>query len=215
MARPRASTYDDQLALILSRAAALFAGKGYSAATMNDVAAACALSKATLYHYVSDKRALLAAIAIVHVQRLERVVAAVKARQLAPAAELQALIEAFMTVYAGAQHEHRVLTEDVKFLGDDARRAVEDGQRRVVGAFKQAIAAAHPGLDPSLRTPLAMLLFGMINWTFTWMKPGGTLSHDTLAPIVAELFFGGLPAVSPPAAAARRRRARAAAALSA
>jgi TetR/AcrR family transcriptional regulator len=55
----------------------------------------------------------------------------------------------------------------------------------------------------------------MINWTFTWMKPGGTLTHDTLAPIVAELFFGGLPAISPPPVVARKRRARATAAESA
>ena len=47
-----------------------------------------------------------------------------------------------------------------------------------------------------LDTPLAMLLFGMINWTFTWLKPGGTLSHETLAPVVTALFFGGLPSVA-------------------
>jgi TetR/AcrR family transcriptional regulator len=40
-----------------------------------------------------------------------------------------------------------------------------------------------------------MLLFGMINWTFTWLKPHGALTHDTLAPVVLDLFFGGLSAV--------------------
>jgi TetR/AcrR family transcriptional regulator len=35
----------------------------------------------------------------------------------------------------------------------------------------------------------------MINWMFTWMKPGGALTHEAMAPIVADLFFGGLPAV--------------------
>ena len=41
-----------------------------------------------------------------------------------------------------------------------------------------------------------MLLFGMINWTFTWLRRDGPLSHETLAPVVTALFFGGLPAVS-------------------
>ena len=55
-------------------------------------------------------------------------------------------------------------------------------------------------LRPELRathlaTPLAMLLFGMINWTFTWLKAGGALTHETLAPVVEQLFFGGLGAV--------------------
>lgn len=202
MARTRAATYDDQRALILARAAELFARRGYSAATMNDVAAACAVSKATLYHYVRDKPALLARIALAHVERLEAVVAEVRARRLAPDAELRALIEAFMAVYAGAQHEHRVLTEDVKFLADAERLAVVAGQKRVVAAFAATITRVRPDLKPRA-TPLAMLLFGMINWTFTWLKPEGALTHADLAPMVLQLFFGGLPAVAAPSRRAR------------
>ena len=40
-----------------------------------------------------------------------------------------------------------------------------------------------------------MLLFGMVNWMFTWMKPEGPLTHEAMAPIVADLFLGGLSAV--------------------
>ena len=205
MPRPRAATYDGQRTLILARAAEVFARRGYTAASMNEVAAACAVSKATLYHYVRDKHALLAQIAAEHVARLEALVRAVKAERLTPAAELDALIRRFTAAYADAEHEHRVLTEDVKFLHDAERAAVEGGQRRVVAAFAGAIARVRPELAP-LATPLAMLLFGMINWTFTWMKAGGALTHETLAPTVAELFFGGLPAVTAPVV--RKRRAR-------
>jgi hypothetical protein len=49
---------------------------------------------------------------------------------------------------------------------------------------------------------MTMLLFGMINWMFTWLKPGGVLDHATLAPMVADLFLGGLPAVRLPQHAA-------------
>ena len=209
MSRTRAATYDDQRALILARAAELFARRGYTAASMNEVAAACAVGKATLYHYVRDKHALLAQIAADHVARLEALVAQVRSERLAPGAELDALIRRFTAAYADAQHEHRVLTEDIKFLREDERADVEGGQRRVVAAFATAIARVRPDLAP-LATPLAMLLFGMINWTFTWMKPGGALTHESLAPIVAELFFGGLPAVQAMPAAPKRRARRAA-----
>jgi TetR/AcrR family transcriptional regulator len=50
-----------------------------------------------------------------------------------------------------------------------------------------------------------MLLMGMINWMFTWLRPDGKLDHDSVAPIVADLFLGGLPAVQRPTA--RRRSA--------
>ena len=46
--------------------------------------------------------------------------------------------------------------------------------------------------------PTTMLLFGMINWVFTWLKPDGGLSHAAMAPVVADLFFGGFPALRLP-----------------
>jgi len=195
LARPRAADYDDHRAQILAAAAALFARRGYTAATMNELAAASGVSKATLYHYFADKTELLQHIASGHVARLEALVAEVKAQQLPPADHLRELIARFMQAYANAQHEHRVLTEDVKFLDDAARRTVEDGERRVVAAYAQAVAAVRPELAGDLHKPLAMLLFGMINWTFTWLKPGGPLTHEALGAVVADLFFGGLPAV--------------------
>jgi len=201
MARPRSAGFDGQREQILAAAAQLFAARGYTAATMSDVAAACGVSKATLYHYVRDKHGLLALITSSHVSRLEALVQAVKEQGLAPQAHLQALIQRFMQAYASAEHEHRVLTEDVKFLSPADREAVLAAQRRVVAAFAQAVANCRPELQAAgLHTPLAMLLFGMINWTFTWLRAGGALSHETLAPVVTALFFGGLPAVTLPPA---------------
>jgi len=196
VARPRSAGYDDHRGQILAAAARLFATRGYSATTMNDVAAACGLSKATLYHYVHDKHDLLAQVSRGHVARLESLVADVLARGLPPAELLAALIECFMSAYASAQHEHRVLTEDVKFLQPAPQQEVLDGQRRVVAVFAEAIAAARPELAARpMAGALAMLLFGMMNWTFTWLKAAGPLSHEAVARMVSELFFGGLPAV--------------------
>lgn len=203
MARPRSAGYDDQRDQILAKASALFAQQGYTATSMNQVAAACDLSKAALYHYVRDKHALLALVAEAHVKRLEAVVEDVLAQPLTPEARLRELIVRFVREYSNAQNEHRVLTEDVKFLEDAERERVLGIERRVVNAFAEAVAAVRPALKPAeLHKPLTMLLFGMINWMFTWLKPvedGQRLTHEQMAPMVAELFFGGLGAVSVPA----------------
>jgi TetR/AcrR family transcriptional regulator len=203
MARPRAATYDDQRAQILKAAADLFARKGYTAATLNEVAAASGVSKATLYHYFSDKHALLEDIVGSHVARLQHIAAEADlpvvrrtTGQGEAEARLRSLIRRFMQVYADAHSEHRVLTEDVKFLDERARETVLDGQRQVVAAFARGIADCRPGLSAELHKPLAMLLFGMINWTFTWLRPDGVLTYADLGDIVADLFFGGLPAVT-------------------
>lgn len=214
MARPRSAGYDDQRDLILAKAAALFAQQGYTATSMNQVAAACDLSKAALYHYVRDKHALLALVAEGHVKRLQAVVDEVLDQELAPEPQLRELIVRFVREYANAQNEHRVLTEDVKFLEDAERAAVLGIERRVVSVFAHAVAAARPELKAAeLHKPLTMLLFGMINWMFTWLKPDARLSYQQMAPIVADLFFGGIGAVSlpgarPPDSPARKKTPR-------
>ncbi len=206
MARPRSAGFDTQREQLLAAAAQLFATRGYSATSMNDVAAACGLGKATLYHYVRDKHDLLAQITGGHVDRLQAVVAAVVAQAQPPAERLEQLILRFMQAYARAGHEHRVLTEDVKFLEPAERARVLGGQRAVVQVFADTIAALRPDLQAqALGKPLAMLLFGMINWTFTWLRPAGALSHDSLAPLVVQLFLGGLQSLAAPGGAAPRR----------
>jgi hypothetical protein len=37
-----------------------------------------------------------------------------------------------------------------------------------------------------------MTVFGMINWTFTWLKPGGKLSYGQFAEMVVDLLDNGL-----------------------
>ncbi len=198
MARGRAANYDDQREMILAHAAALFAQQGYPATSMNAVALACGLSKATLYHYYRDKYALLVSIADGHVGKLHALVQNVLAAGLPPEQRLRTLIRRILLEYAGARDAHRVLTEDVRFLTDRDRARILDQERAVVQGFAQAVAGLRPELQAAaLATPLTMLLFGMINWMFTWVQPGGALDHDTLAPMVADLFLGGLPAVRP------------------
>lgn len=196
MPRGRAPGYETQREQILARAAELFARQGYTATSMNQVALACGVSKPSLYHYVRDKYQLLVEIAEDHVARLRALVALAQQKPLDPQARVRELIGSFLAAYADAQAAHRVLTEDVKFLEPADRKRVLDGQRQVVAAFAEAIADTRPELRATdLHKPLTMLLFGMMNWMFTWLQPSGKLTHAAMAPVVADLFFGGLNAV--------------------
>lgn len=209
MARGRSANYDQQRDEILARAAELFAERGYPGTSMNEVAAACGVTKPALYHYFRDKDALLAAIARNHVDHLEELVAEVSELRLPADAHLRQLILRFVRDYAGSQNEHRVLTQDVQFLPDGQRQDVLDGERRVVAAFAEAISAVRPELEKAgLHKPLTMLLFGMMNWMFTWLRPGGPLTHEAMSDVVADLFFGGLAAVQAGDAAAKTPRRR-------
>ena len=196
MARGRAPGFDATREEILARAARLFANHGFAATSMNQVAEACEVSKPTLFHYVRDKHELLALICQTHLQHLADLVDEVSSRELPPAEHLRALIHRFVMAYGESQHEHRVLTEDMKFLDDTHRAPLIEVERQVVARFADAVAALRPELrGVHLHKPLTMLLFGMINWTFTWLRPDGALTYEAVAPMVADLFFGGLGAV--------------------
>ena len=202
MARGRAPGYDAQRETILNQAAELFARQGFVGTSMNEVATACGMSKPALYHYVRDKSQLLFEIATTHVARLHALIDevaqgdAVHPPPTDATAHVRRLIERFVLEYAGARHAHRVLTEVVKFLEPADQARVLELQRQVVSSFANAIAQVRPELIAAdLHKPLAMLLFGMMNWLFTWLQPDGKLSHADMAPVVADLFLGGLGAV--------------------
>jgi AcrR family transcriptional regulator len=178
--------------MIREAAAVLFAEHGFPAASMARLAEASGVSKPLLYHYYRDKSDLLFDIADSYIERLLGIVAAVEGEGLAPELHLRTLIARFMEEYEHSQARHRVLVQDVKFLDQAARATVLAKQRAVVEAFATAIARNRPRWpDAGHRVPLAMILFGMINWTFTWLRADGPLAYADMAELVADIFLRG------------------------
>lgn len=210
MARGRAAGYDDQREQILLQAAALFASQGYAATSMNAVAQACGLSKPTIYHYFRDKYALLLEICDAHLTRLlalEREVRDVA--YLSAEQRLRDLILHFVQEYSQATHAHRVLTESVRYLEGEDKQQVLDKERALVAGFSEMLIQIRPDLEKAgLSKALTMLLFGMMNWMFTWLRSGGALDHEDMAPIVADLFLGGIGAVKTPISKAEKMLAQ-------
>ena len=117
----------------------------------------------------------------------------VSAQGLPPQDHLRGLIHRFVQAYGEAQNEHRVLTEDLKFLDDEHRERMVEVERQLVGRFADAVAAVRPELRGAhLHKPLTMLLFGMINWTFTWLRSEGPLTYEDMAQVVSEIFLRGV-----------------------
>jgi AcrR family transcriptional regulator len=193
MPRGKAPTFEVQRAAILQNAAKLFAEKGFVGASMADLARDCGVSKALLYHYYRDKEHLLFDTADSYMDTLIGLVAEVRSRRLPPTEHLVALVARFMQEYEHSQAQHMVLVQDVKFLTEVERARVVAKERQVVDAFAQAIAALRPRFrKKTLRVPLAMILFGMINWTFTWLRADGPLAYRDMAKVVTEIFLRGV-----------------------
>ncbi len=197
MPRGRAANYADQQDSILQHAAQLFAEQGFQGTSMLELARAAGVSKALLYHYYEDKYQLLVAIAEGHIDRLKILVDEVAAQDVPAAARLPELIRRIVEEYANARCHHQVLVQDLKYLHEKDQRRIHSKERKVVVAFAEAIADTHPMLAKAqLEKPLTMLIFGMINWMFTWFRDDGTLDYAQMAKLVVSFVTGGLGAVA-------------------
>ncbi len=107
---------------------------------------------------------------------------------------LRTLTSEFMTLYVGAASRQRVLLNDLDHL-PKARRAIIVGiQRRLVDIVEELLTDIRSdlGARAALRWPTAMLYFGMINWTHTWLDPRGTVEPERIATLAAEIFLSGI-----------------------
>ncbi|CAG9183617.1 TetR/AcrR family transcriptional regulator [Cupriavidus respiraculi] len=198
MARTKAPDFEAQREQILELAAAAFAATSYPSTSMADLAAACGTSKARLYHYYESKEAILFDLLDRYTRRLMLIVTEVEAEAERQGASDQQsfanLIRAFLAEYETSQTRHIALINDVKFLADEQRDLILKRERDVVAAFSRQLRRAYPdSVTRENQTALTMTVFGMINWTFTWLKPGGKLSYADFAEMVISLLAGGLP----------------------
>jgi len=208
MARPKSASHDIKRDAILDIAAQCFADRSYPAASMNEIATACGTSKARLYHYYDSKEAILFDLMDRYTQRLLSLIALTEAtaqrRNLDDRAALHELIRAFLQEYETSATRHVALLNDTQFLSDvpdehlgssviSPWELILNRQRDVVAAVTRALRRAYPGrLNASNQTAITMMLFGMINWTFTWLRPGGPISYVAFADEVIDLLVKGL-----------------------
>jgi AcrR family transcriptional regulator len=197
MARTRAPDHETQRDQILDLAAEKFAQTSYPSTSMAELAAASGTSKARLYHYYESKEAILFDLLDRYTKRLMLIIAEVEGssqrRGLSERETFAELIRAFLAEYETSHSRHVALLNDVKYLVDAQREIILNRQRDVVAAFARQLSRAYPErATKDNQTALTMMVFGMINWTFTWLKPGGRLGYPEFAEQVVDVVDRGL-----------------------
>jgi TetR/AcrR family transcriptional regulator len=185
MARPIAADHNHKSRAILKAAARLFASHGFDRASMSEIALACGVSKALLYHYYASKDQLLFDIIRAHLDDLVAAIEAVPAA-MPPRERLAAMISALLEEYRHADEEHQIQISDMKRLPPEMKAELVERERVLVRQFSGALAALEPRLAGrrDLLTPLTMNLFGMMNWKFMWFRENGPVSHPAFAAMV-------------------------------
>ena len=180
---------------ILESAARVICQRGFEATSMQEIAQACGLTKAGLYHHVRTKDALLLAIMHYGMDLFEEVVLERVAGIADPLARLRATMTRNVElVTQGSSKEVTIILHEHQTLTGEAQREINERKKRYVrfleGALREAIARGQiRPVDPTLA---AFSLLGTVLWTYKWYRPDGRLSAQALADGMIELFFEGL-----------------------
>jgi AcrR family transcriptional regulator len=183
-----------QRADIVQAAAQIFRQKGYHATSMQDIADAVHLQKASLYHHIESKQEILLEILDAALDRLTADISAVVESDLSPTVKLRLALKAY-TLRLNEDRdlasvlllEYRGLDPKLRARHIARRDRIDLLWRRLV---KEGIDAGEfRRVDPVL-TSFALL--GVQNWMITWFRDDGRLTAAQAAEGFAELFLKGL-----------------------
>ena len=196
--RRRSPKWQERRQAIIDTSARVFARRGYHATSTAELCAANDLGKGALYHYIGSKEELLAAI---HDRVMDEVMAGADRVTRAggsPSAQLAMLGDELLDViHRYPDHVWVFLHEFPALTGERAeqfrlrRRGYE---RRVETTLQAGIDAGEfRPVDPRLT---AMAWLGMHNYTYLWLKAGGSISANDVAQPFADIFLRGISAQS-------------------
>ncbi len=179
---------------ILEAAAQVFRQKGFHGASMQDIAEAVNLQKASLYHHVSSKQEILLALLDRALELLFERISAISLQDLPADEKLQVMIRAYLQILtentdlsAVLLFEHRSLERKQHARHVPNRDKFEALWRNVV---EEGVAARLFKCDDPALTTRALL--GILNWTLTWYRPDGPLGIDEIASHYSNLLLNGL-----------------------
>lgn len=199
---PETADPKDRRRAILETAARVICERGYEGASIQDIADACSLTKAGLYHHIRSKEHLLLEIMNYGMDVFEEQVL----HQVLPIADPLERLKTCMAknillVTRGWSKEITIILHEHATLTGEARAQINARKKRYVrfleGSFAEAIRAGrirrvHPKVA-------AFAFLGMVLWIYKWFKPDGAVKEDELVREMQGLFFGGLETAAEPA----------------
>jgi TetR/AcrR family transcriptional regulator, cholesterol catabolism regulator len=179
---------------ILEAAASIFGERGYHAASMQDIADAVHLQKASLYHHFSGKQEILLALLDFGLDLLIKEMEQVLLKHLQPEDKIRLAIVSYLQTMIEYQDlsavlllEYRSLDPGLRNIHIPRRDYFESLWRKLIEEGKDL--GIFDCADPSIASKA---LLGVLNWTITWYQQDGKASPTEIGNQYASLFLDGL-----------------------
>ena len=179
---------------ILEAAAQVFRQKGFHGASMNDIAEAVNLQKASLYHHVSSKQEILVDILDQALQLLLERISSITIQNISADKKLQLMIREYLQILVDNIDLATVLLFEHRALERRQQSRHIPNRDKFEGLWREVIAEGVKAKvfqcdDPALT---ARALLGQLNWTITWFDPNGQKTIEQVADSYSKILLKGL-----------------------
>lgn len=179
---------------ILEAAAQVFRQKGFHGASMQDIAEAVNLQKASLYHHVSSKQEILLALLDRALELLLERISAISNQPVPPDEKLQRMIRAYLQILAENTDLSAVLLFEHRSLERKQHARHVPNRDKFEALWRGVLAEGVTSKlfkcdDPALTT---RAILGIMNWTITWYHPNGDMTINQIADQYSNLLLNGL-----------------------
>ncbi|MGO9602300.1 MAG: TetR/AcrR family transcriptional regulator [Candidatus Binataceae bacterium] len=182
--------YDANIDHILHAAASVFAEKSFGLASIRDIAARARISFPRIYYYLRNKEELLYLISRRAFEELLKRAEEAARKTPDAAARLRQFIGGHLEYHMDNLAEMKVLVREADSLSGrysaDIARLKRDYSRICRKIIEQVAEERGHALDREQSRILTSLLFGAMNWFYTWYEP--TRDYEQRARIMDEVF---------------------------
>ncbi|GEL17640.1 TetR/AcrR family transcriptional regulator [Pseudonocardia asaccharolytica] len=180
---------------LLEHSARLFAEQGFANTSFQDIADAMGISRPALYHYVSNKEELLAALVHDVLERVVEILERTRARtDVTEDVRVELALREIIVNNARNTTRFRLLDRSEPDLPAEIAEMHRQARRRVLKLFAGMIedAAVAGKLRPLPARTVALGMLGVANWVAWWYRPGIDGDAEQIADVLVDMVMTGV-----------------------
>ncbi len=185
---------------ILEAATELFAARGFSGTSLQDIAEATGLTRPALYHYFSSKEDLLSRLVSEVTVGPAADLRRIRRRTGPPATErLHAMAASIVELQALHPSRFRMLVRSEADLPETLASTYAAGRRSVLREFSSVIdeGVASGEFRPVDARTAALGIIGLCNWVAWWHRPGDDAEDRRVIASLADMAVASVVANDP------------------
>jgi AcrR family transcriptional regulator len=179
---------------LLLEAARLFRMHGYAGTSTRTLAEAIGITKASLYHHVRSKDALLLEICLESLARINHAVETAVHGHTDSLDRLRAAVLAHVASALDDADMHATMLIEMRALSPEGRQQVRGARAAYEARLRGLLEDAHGDhyLRPELETKwLTLSLLNMLNWSIFWYHPDGGLEPQQIGQTLLDIYMNG------------------------